>query len=49
MSDVIVLKEATPETADVVAPLDARYAHDSPRAMVALSTRGVTNLKEKGN
>ena len=49
MSDVIVLKEATPETADVVAPLDARYAHDSPRAMVALSTRGALISKIKGN
>jgi hypothetical protein len=35
VSDVIVLREAIPETADVVARFDAVISQDSPRAMVA--------------
>jgi hypothetical protein len=47
VSDVIVLREAIPETADVVAPLDARHQPRFRARCGGAVDAGATNLKKR--
>jgi hypothetical protein len=47
VSEVIVSREAIPETADVVAPLDARHQPRFTARLVAALDAGATNLKKR--